>query len=77
MTLRDLPSGSAVRVREVLGPRPLRQRLGGLGIHPGDLVEVVQATILGGPMLIQVHGAEVALGHEQADLVVVDPPEPG
>ena len=76
MTLRDLPTGSEARVREILGARSLRRRLEGMGIHPGDRVEVVQAAVRGGATLIQVHGAEVALGHEHADLVIVDAPVP-
>ncbi len=73
MTLDKVGEGDRSVVREVRGGQALRQRLGSLGIHPGDEVTVRRAGSWGGPVLIEVHGAEVAIGQGQARRVLVEP----
>lgn len=73
VTLDKVEEGRRNVVREVRGGLALRQRLGGLGIHPGDEVTVRRAGSWGGPVLIEVHGAEVAIGQGQARRILVTP----
>jgi ferrous iron transport protein A len=43
-----------------------------MGIHPGDVVTVVRYGALGGPMVIEVHGFQLALGRGVASQVFVE-----
>jgi ferrous iron transport protein A len=54
------------------GARGLAQRLISLGLTPGAEFEVLQNRGHG-PLIIQVHGARVALGRGQAVRVIVGP----
>jgi ferrous iron transport protein A len=75
-TLRALARGTHAVVRQVHGGQGLRRRLGAVGVHPGDTFEVLQAGITGGPVLIEIHGARVAIGRRQAERVEVELPSP-
>ncbi len=60
-----------VRVVDIQGGWGVRRRLGQLGIHPGDIITVVRYGAFQGPILIQVHGSQVALGRGIASRILV------
>jgi ferrous iron transport protein A len=72
MTLRDLESGARAVVKEVHGGYGLRRRLGDVGVLPGGTLEVLRSGALGGPVLVAVREARVAIGQRQAQKVEVD-----
>jgi ferrous iron transport protein A len=72
MTLRDLESGARAVVKEVHGGFNLRRRLGDVGVLPGGTVEVLRSGALGGPVLVAVREARVAIGQRQAQKIEVD-----
>jgi ferrous iron transport protein A len=76
MTLRDVKAGGRAAVQEIRGGLGMRRRLGGVGLHPGDTLEVLRSGALGGPVLIRIHGLRLALGQRQAQKIEVDPLEP-
>lgn len=55
-----------------MGGWGIRQRLNQMGIHPGDQILVKRSAFMGGPVLIHVHGADVALGRGMTRKVVVE-----
>jgi ferrous iron transport protein A len=71
ITLDLIPLNSKVKVLEIFGGWGIRERLSQLGIHPGDIVEVIGSGILAGPILVNVHNSEVALSRGMAKKVVV------
>jgi ferrous iron transport protein A len=71
-TLEKLKDGADAVVREIHGGHTLRQRLGGLGVHPEDRLKVVRSGFLGGPVLIEIHGIQVGIGHGMAGKIVVE-----
>jgi len=71
-TLDLIKEGKKVKVIDISGGWGIRQRLGGLGIHPGDKIIVKKSAIMRGPILISVHGNQVALGRGVARKVVVE-----
>jgi len=71
MTLDRVENTTKVRVVEIHGGWGVRNRLNRMGIHPGDLVLVKRSGIMSGPILIQVHGMDVALGRGLAGKVIV------
>jgi len=72
ITLDSIGENQKVKVVSISGGRGIRQRLGCLGIHPGDIIIVKRSGIMRGPILISVHGNQVALGRGVARRVVVE-----
>ena len=72
LTMDRVGVGIQVRVVEIQGGWGLRQRLSRLGIHAGDKVLIKRSGIMGGPILIRVHGTEVAVGRGMARRVLVE-----
>lgn len=71
MTLDRVERDLSVKVRSIEGGWGTRHRLNRLGIHPGDEIRVKRGGVMGGPILVQIHGMEVALGRGMAQKVVV------
>ena len=72
ITLNLIEESQKVRVIDIYGGWGTRQRLGCLGIHPGDIITVKKSAIMRGPILISVHGNQVALGRGVARKVIVE-----
>lgn len=72
ITLDSIGENKKVKVVSISGGWGIRQRLGCLGIHPGDIIMVKRSAIMRGPILISVHGNQVALGRGVAGRVVVE-----
>jgi Fe2+ transport system protein FeoA len=72
MTLRDLESGARAVVKEVHGGFNVRRRLGDVGVRPGGTVEVLRSGAMGGPVLVAIREARVAIGQRQAQKIEVD-----
>jgi ferrous iron transport protein A len=64
--------GMRVRVVEICGGWEMRQRLNQLGIHTDDQITIKQVGVFRGPMLVEVHGSQVALGCGMARKVIVE-----
>lgn len=71
-TLEKLKEGMPAVVKQVHGGHKVRQRLGGQGIHVNDTLKVLRTGFLGGPVLIQIHGTEVGIGHGMAEKIEVE-----
>ena len=69
--LAKAPIGQPVRLLTVNTDRKVGHRLAELGLTPGITLTVVQAA--GGPLLVAVRGARVALGRELAEQMEVAP----
>lgn len=72
MVLLDVKRGDWVRVVSLQGGENLRDKLTQHGLYPGDCVRVVRTAPLGGPLLVDVHGREIALGRGIAEKIVVE-----
>jgi ferrous iron transport protein A len=72
ITLDLIKEGQKVKVIDIYGGWGIRQRLGCLGIHLGDVITVKKSAIMHGPILIIVHGNQVALGRGVARKVLVE-----
>ncbi len=69
--LTRLSAGSWARVAILPRPHGLARRLCALGLTPGAEVRVLQNRGKG-PLIVEVHGARLALGRGQAERVGVD-----
>ena len=74
-TLEKLKDGDKAVVRDIKGGHGIRQRLSHVGLHPRDTIEVIRSGYVGGPMLVEIHGAEVGIGHGMAEKVEVEVPD--
>jgi ferrous iron transport protein A len=75
MTLRNVKQGTTAVVREIHGGHGMRRRLHGVGLHPGNTITIIRSGVFGGPVLVDVHGAHIAIGHRQAQRIEVEIPE--
>lgn len=71
LTLDCAEEQKKLKVVEIQGGQGIRQRLNHMGIHAGDKVIMKRSGIMGGPILIQIHRTEVAIGRGMARKIVV------
>lgn len=69
-SLLEVPLGSIVKLKSV--DDSLRAKLVQYGLHVGDCLHVLRVAPLGGPLLIDVNGREIALGHAVAEKIFVE-----
>ena len=72
ITLDRSKENQKVKVVSISGGWGIRQRLGCLGIHPGDMLTIVKSAIMQGPILVRIHGNQVALGRGIARRIFVE-----
>lgn len=72
VSLDRIEENGKARVIHIQGGWGIRRRLGQMGIHPGDIITMLRFGALGGPILIEVHGFQVALGRRIASRITVE-----
>lgn len=72
-TLADLAPPQEGRIHAITGLDSLSQRLSELGFTPGQTVRVVRFAPLGDPMQIRIRGFNIALRHNEARRILLDP----
>lgn len=73
MTLDQLTPGDEARVLDIQAGHGLLRRLNHLGIHLGDTIRLSGRGAFRGPLLVQIHGTQVALGRGIARRILVEP----
>lgn len=71
-TLVNIDNGKKVRILKISGGRGVRQHLQCLGLHVGDIVTLKKSSFLGGPVLLEVNGYDVAIGKGVASKIEVE-----
>lgn len=66
----DVPVGKTARLTK--SDDTLRSKLRMYGLHAGDAVRVLRVAPLGGPLLVEVNGREIALGRAVAEKIFVE-----
>jgi ferrous iron transport protein A len=69
MRLLDLPLNAQARL---LSFDEVRVKLNQYGLYVGDVVRVLRVAPLGGPLLVEVNGREIALGRTVAEKILVE-----
>ena len=75
MLLLDVEKGDWVRIVRLDGGAGLQDKLTQHGLYPGDCVHVLRTAPMGGPLLVDVHGREIALGRGIAGKILVEESE--
>jgi ferrous iron transport protein A len=73
--LDQVNENGKAKVIDIQGGQGIRQRLSQMGIHPGDIITILRYGALRGPILIEVHGSQVALGRGIASRIIVEETE--
>jgi ferrous iron transport protein A len=70
LRLLDVPIGNHVRMAKADGA--LNKKLQMYGLHAGDRLCLLRIAPLGGPLLVEVNGREIALGRSVAERIFVE-----
>ena len=71
-TLDQVHENQKAKVIDIQGGQGIRKRLGQMGIHAGDIITMLRYGALRGPILIEVHDSQVALGRGIASRIIVE-----
>ena len=71
--LLQISPSTSVRVISFSGGKSLHSKLTQHGIHPGDHLRLLRVAPLGGPLLVECNGREIALGRGVAEKIIVEP----
>ena len=71
--LTTLERGAVARVVAFDGGEHAQRRLRSLGVTPGRVVRKVSSLVAGGPLVIEIDRAQVAIGRGMASRILVEP----
>jgi ferrous iron transport protein A len=71
-TLLQTPMGATVRIVGFEAEKPLASKLRQYGLFIGDQARLLRLAPFRGPVLIEVNGRELALGHGIAAQIIVE-----
>ena len=71
-TLRDIPVGTAARVRKLHGEGALKRRIMDMGITKGSEIYVRKVAPLGDPVEVTIRGYEISLRKDDADCIEME-----
>ena len=71
-TLRDIPEGTAARVRKLHGEGALKRRIMDMGITKGSEIYVRKVAPLGDPVEVTIRGYELSLRKDDADCIEME-----
>jgi ferrous iron transport protein A len=74
-TLDKIFENRKAKVIDIQGGAGIKQRLSQMGIHAGDIITILRYGVLRGPILIEIHGSQVALGRGIASKIIVEETE--
>lgn len=72
-TLNHLANGQSATIVHISGGWGIRQRLSQVGLHIGDMVVLKKSASLGGPILLSIDEADLALSKGMAAHIHVEP----
>ena len=72
LPLVRMRAGQSGRVVQIQGGRGMINRLGALGIRPGQRISKISSVFMRGPVTIQVGNAQVAIGYGMANKIIME-----
>jgi len=72
ITVAKMQAGQTATVVEIRSGHGLTRRLQALGIIPGKRITKVSSMFMRGPVTIQIHNSQVAIGFGMAGKIVVE-----
>jgi len=71
MSLIELPIGIGAQIVELRGGFGMQRHLISLGVVPGKIIHKITSHPIGGPIVIEIEGARVAVGRGIARRIMV------
>ncbi len=71
-SLYQAEGNACLKVLSIVGGWETRRSFNQMGIHAGDEVRVVAKAPFGGPLVVENHGMQVAIGKQLAEKVQVE-----
>ena len=72
INLYEADDHAELRILLITGGWEVRRSFNQLGIQPGDCVRVLRRAPFGGPLMIDNHGSQVAVGKQMAEKIRVE-----
>ena len=72
MYLTDLRNGRTAKIVGLEGGKGFRRKLRTIGIREGKMVKLVTTHPIGGPIVIDVEGEQVAIGRGMAKRIMIE-----
>jgi ferrous iron transport protein A len=72
INLSEAANDASLKILAISGGMGSRRHLNNIGIQPGDEIRVVRRAPFGGPVLIENHGTQVAVGRGMAEKIRVE-----
>ena len=69
--LKDVQCGVSLEVVKIDGGTEFRSRLHSLGLYEGKIIQKICSVKLGGPVLVEVDRAQIAIGKRMASKIFV------
>ncbi len=73
ISLVNVSAGELVRVVDICGGHGLASRLEAMGIRPGTDITKKSEMFMRGPVTVEAHGAQIAIGYGMASKILVVP----
>lgn len=71
-TLKEVPCGSTVKVKKLIGDGPVKKRIMDMGITKGVDIFVRKVAPLGDPVEVTIRGYELSLRKADAEMIEVE-----
>ena len=71
MKLIDLKNGEKALISEIKGGQKFIQRLNAMGLSIGQCVQKISKVRMGGPVIIEINRAQIAIGRGMAEKINV------
>jgi len=72
INLSELSNGKKAKIVGLNGGHGLRRKLRTIGIREGKLVKIVTTQPIGGPIVIDIEGEQVAIGRGMARKIMIE-----
>lgn len=70
--LSELTNGKKAKIVSLNGGHGLRRKLRNIGIREGKLVKLITSQPIGGPIVIDIEGEQVAIGRGMARKIMIE-----
>jgi len=72
VSLVNMKAGQSGRLIGIMGGHGMVNRLGDMGLRIGKSIRKVSSMLMGGPVVVEVDGFQVAVGYGMASRIIVE-----
>jgi len=72
ISLTQAADHNLLQIVSIVGGWGVRRNLNQIGLHVGDRLRILRRAPFGGPLVVEIHGASVAIGRGLAEKIKVE-----